>query len=302
MMLTGYDHPAYCHALAEFGTPTHLANANGWLLTRDVPGAQARDAMGCYPLFTCAQWDALPDDLERLRNEIVSVILVTDPFGNYDHETLRAYFDLLAPFKEHLVVDLTRSPDTFVAPHHQRNVKKAAKLVDVEVCADPMAYAADWIDLYGNLVARHGIRGIARFSRFSLAQQLQVPGAVMLRAVRDGATAGMLIWYQHADVAYYHLGAYSDAGYQARASFALFDAAMRHFRGRVPWLALGAGAGANASGDDGLTRFKSGWATGVRPTYLAGRILDTHRYEALVTSRGVPPVSYFPRYRAGEFA
>jgi hypothetical protein len=257
--------------------------------------------MGCYPLFTCGEWNAVPDDLEALKRELVSVTLVTDPFGDFDGGALSRYFDRFIPFKQHLAVDLSHDPAEFVAAHHQRNVRKAAKLVDVEVCADPLAHANEWIALYGNLVARHEIGGIARFSKVSLEQQLRVPGIVMLRAVHRGETAGILLWYLQGDVAYYHLGAYSDQGYAARASFALFDLAMRHFRRRVRWLALGAGAGVDGRGDDGLTRFKSGWANATRQTFLAGRILDPATYDALVASRRSPDVPYFPRYRAGEF-
>jgi hypothetical protein len=299
---SGYRHPAYCAALREFGTPQRLPHSNAWMLVRDIPRSEERDAMGCYPLFACANWDALPDDLEALRGELVSLVLVTDPFGHVDQGALAGCLDVLRPFKEHLVVDLGRAPDSFVSPHHQRNARKAAALVQVERCEDPAAHAREWISLYENLIAKHQIGGIARFSALSLEEQLRVPGIVMFRAVRNGETVGMLLWYEGEEVAYYHLGAYSDAGYELRASFALFDAALRHFRGRVPWLCLGAGAGASGADDDGLTRFKRGWATGSRTAYLAGRILDPHAYDTLVQRNGVSAVSYFPRYRAGEFA
>ena len=108
----------------------------------------------------------------------------------------------------------------------------------------------------------------------------------------------MTLWYEQDDVAYYHLAAYSDAGYEHRAAFALFSAALAHFRGRVDWLALGAGAGAAATDDDGLARFKRGWATGTRTAYLCGRVLDPARYRALAGAGAGMAAAYFPAYRA----
>jgi hypothetical protein len=49
--------------------------------------------------------------------------------------------------------------------------------------------------------------------------------------------------------------------------------------------------------DDGLRRFKKGWSTHTRQTYLATRVLDRRRYEEL--SRGAGDANgYFPAYRA----
>ena len=45
--------------------------------------------------------------------------------------------------------------------------------------------------------------------------------------------------------------------------------------------------------DDGLSWFKSGWATATRIAYFCGRVLDRKRYEALAC-RGAK-TGYFPR-------
>jgi hypothetical protein len=66
----------------------------------------------------------------------------------------------------------------------------------------------------------------------------------------------------------------------------------------VRWLNLGAGAGLQAGGDDGLTRFKRGWSTGTRQSWFCGRIFDQRRYDRAV--RGAGSGSYFPAYRHGE--
>jgi hypothetical protein len=112
----------------------------------------------------------------------------------------------------------------------------------------------------------------------------------------------MTWWFVSAGVGYYHLGAYSDIGYEQRASFALFWRAIEVFRAAgLRWLDLGAGAGLANGAQDGLSRFKRGWSTTTRTAYLCGRILDHTRYSELVTAKGVASTDYFPAYRKGEF-
>ncbi|PYS84869.1 MAG: hypothetical protein DMF67_03065 [Acidobacteria bacterium] len=209
---------------------------------------------------------------------------------------------MVVPFKQHFVVDLSRAPEEFVHAHHRRNARKALRELRVEECANPAEFLDDWVALYGVLVERHGIAGVAAFSRESFAGQLAVPGVAALRAVRDGETLGMLLWYVQGEVAYYHLGAYSERGYELLASFALFSHAIDYFRRRgLRWLNLGGGAGAEGGSASGLSRFKRGWATGVRTAYFCGRVLDRGRYEEIVRAKKIPPTSYFPAYRLGEF-
>jgi hypothetical protein len=181
-------------------------------------------------------------------------------------------------------------------------VKKAERGLEVEWCPDPALHAAEWIELYAGLIARHEITGIAQFSPRALQEQLRVPGLVMARAVHQGATAGIVLLYRDGDVAYYHLGAYSEAGYRLGAAFLLFDRAIGHFRQQAQWLSLGAGAGADGHASDGLTRFKRGWATGTRTAWLGGCVLDRKRYDELAVSPGTTAAAYFPSYRAGEFS
>jgi len=300
---TGYMAPAYAESLSEFGSPRLLPRSGGWILERSIEGWPDRDATGCYPLFACRDWNSLHADLEELSG-LVSLALVCDPFGEYDEEYLRKCFgDVVVPFKEHFVTDLNRDPAEFVAAHHRRNARRSEREVNVEQCARPSDFLDDWYALYRVLIERHGIEGLVAFSKESFARQLQVPGMVALRAVRDGATVGMLLWYVQGDVGYYHLGAYSERGYELRASFALFDYALRHFASQgLRWLNLGGAAGA-AAGEDlsGLGRFKQGWSTGTRTAYFCGRIFDAEKYDEIVRSKGARAATYFPAYRVGEF-
>jgi hypothetical protein len=260
--------------------------------------------MGCYPLFQCQDWSRLQDDLESVGEGLVSVTLVTDALAECDPELLRRCFpDVFAPFKEHFVVDLSQKLETFVHPHHRRNARKAQRAMSVARCERPSDFLDEWVDLYALLVRRHQFTGIPAFSRTAFAKQLAVPGIVMFRATHDGASLGIVLWYRQGSRAYYHLGAYSEKGYELGASFGLFDFAINYFADSgTEWLNLGGSAGLSAAATDGLGRFKKGWSTGVRTAYLCGRILDRPRYAELVEARGASSTKYFPAYRAGEFS
>jgi hypothetical protein len=295
--LSGYADPSYAESMSEFGRPRELPRCGGRLLERDIPGTPHRDAAGCYPLFACRDWSALPDDVAALGDGLVSVAMVTDPFGAYDEALLRRAFpDVCFRFKEHFVADLTRPVESFVAEHHLRNAKRALAALEVEVHDAPTRFAEEWAALYAELVRRHEIQGVAAFSPRSLAAQLAVPGATLVRAVKDGRAVGAALFYVAGDVAYYHLAAYTEQGYEQRASFAIFRRAIETFAARSRWLALGAGAGVVAA-EDGLTRFKRGWSTGTRTAWFCGRVLDRARYDAIAAARGVSGTDFFPIYR-----
>jgi hypothetical protein len=298
-VLAGYRHPAYAASLAEFGQPLALARSGGRLLVRSIDGAPDRDAMGPYPVFACEHWPGLGEDLDALAGELVSVALVTDPFGAWTVELLDAAFpDRRVPYKEHYVVELAPDPVSRASAHHQRFAARGLRKVVVERVAEPASLLDDWSALYGELVRRHSITGVAAFSRAAFAGQLEVPGIVAFRATEQGETAGAALWYVDAGVAHWHLAAYSARGYKLDTSYALLAVALEQFADAgLQWASLGAGAGLHADPSDGLSRFKAGWASGTRTAHLCGRILDPERYRAL---GGAPSASFFPAYRAAS--
>lgn len=302
--VAGYLHPAYAESLAEFGLPRHLPKCGGWILERKIPGTRYHDGMGCYPLFACEDWQQLGTDLRAIGSDLVSLAVVTDPFGAYDVSMLqRCFRDVVRPFKDHYVIDLRQPLMSYVSRHHARNARKSLQRVEVEVCESPMHSLKDWLDLYSQLTRKHKITGIPAFSSLAFNRQFQVPGIVVFRAAYGQETVGMLVWYQQGEVGYYHLGAYSITGYDLRVSFALFWRAIEHFSAcqAMRWLDLGAGAGVTEDNTDGLSRFKRGWASGTQTAHLCGRILDPATYYEITEARKISPTSYFPAYRLGEF-
>lgn len=291
--LRGYGHPAYAASLAQFGSPTRLPLSEGSLLRRPITGTSAYDVMGPYPLFTCANWSSLGDDLDNLATSAVSAMAVLDPMAVVGQEHLRRAFpDRLVRLKDHFIRDLDRAGE--LSGHHRRNVGRALRSVEVERCADPQQYLDDWLALYSNLVRRHGLSGMRAFSREAFAAQFAVPGLLVWRAIRHTETVAMSLWFEAGPVAYYHLGASNSLGYEVGASYGLFHHAFEHLRERgVRHVDIG---GVPQAGSEGLQRFKSGWATERRDAWLGGRILDADAYERLSCGR----TGWFPAYRHGE--
>jgi hypothetical protein len=293
--MTGYADPLYAQSLGDIGAPIALPRAGGFLLRRPIVQGLA-DATGTYPFLVCHDWPALAGDLAALGDELVSVVAVPDPLGAHSPDDLAAAFpDRLAPYKTHYIVDL-QAPARRDS-HHDRNVRSALRLVEVERLADPASAADAWPTLYAGLVERHAIDGMAAFSPDALARQLAVPGLTVFAATQAGRVVGMALFYAAGEDVYYHLGAYDEAGYAAKASYALFDRAIEWFRAEgLCRLLLGSGAGLVSDGTDGLSRFKRGWATGTVQGYLGGRILDPAAYRALAQRRTAG--EFFPAYRA----
>lgn len=300
-MVTGYLHHKYAESLQEFGTPRELPRCAGWVLVRQIPGSPYYDGMGCYPIFACRDWSQLHADLKSLGDDLVTLTLITDPFWGGKLEDLQRCFDLVIPFKEHFVSDLSRPITEIVSKHHRKNARRALRDVCVERCPDPEQFLDEWADLYAVLIKRHDIGGIRAFSRQGFSRQLRVPGMVCFRVVYQDDVVGGNLFYVQGDVAYGHLSAFSPQGYALGASYAVKWAAIEYFADKLRWLTLGAGAGVWGDDSDGLTRFKRGWSTGTRTAYLCGRIFDQGRYSEVVRGKGVPSTGYFPAYRSGEF-
>src|SRR4051794_19142938 len=127
----------YASSMEEFGRPRRLERAGGWVLERPIAGFEDRDAVGCYPLFACRRWDRLGDDLAGL-GDLVSLVLVADPFGDFDPARLGALFNRgVVPFKRHHVVELGPPVESLASSHHRRNARKALSLVEIEPVDDP---------------------------------------------------------------------------------------------------------------------------------------------------------------------
>jgi len=280
--VSGYSHPEYAQSLSEFGRPIALDASGAWLLERSVPGGVDVDAMGCYPLFSALNWQGLTNDLGVLGSRLISVALVADPFGDYTLDQLRTWFDRVVPFKEHFVADFSRPLS--ISKHHKYYTKRATVSLSIETGVVGEEFCDDWSGIYESLVRRHRLSGIKAFSRQAFQKQLRVPGMIAIRALESGTLVGAHLWYEQRGVAYSHLAAASERGYELNCSYAIYAAALEYFRTKVKRIDFGAGAG-TALADDGLSRFKSGWSNSLQPALRSCSICGTGLSHALALIR-----------------
>lgn len=297
----GYSSELYANSLTEGDAVECLSGCRGQILVRRIGGSNLSDAVSPYPLFCCENWDRLHEDIDQLKG-VVSLSLVTDPFGDFEIDLLRGCFpDVMRQFKLHYVVELSDDPSRFVSKHHQRNVCVAVKKVTVREIGNPHEILDAWTKWYEHLKCRHGISGVTAFSKDSFEQQLRVPGIRVFEARHGDQSVGAAIWYVSGSHAYYHLGAWTETGYQQKASFAVFWASLTRFRDEgIQLVGLGAGSGLTDR-PDGLTRFKAGWSNRQLPVYFCGRIIDYDSYRQLSTASEAPSTeTFFPAYRRSD--
>lgn len=295
----GYAHPQYALSLREFGEPLELPRCGGWVLVRPIPGTPYKDAIGCYPLFSCRDWTKLREDLLEIGSDLVSLSLVIDPFSGVTLEYLWKNFDLVKPFKTHYIADLSYPLESFVDVDHRYNARKSIKMMDVEVCYQPVQYLIEWTKLYKNLICRHNIKNISAFSRECFDIQLKIPGMVMFIGKQKNNIIGANIVIIRDQVAYDHLSAYSNEGYNIRASYGIKWKLLAYLNEQnIRYLDLGGMAGTKEDPSDGLAKFKRGWSNEQRMVYISGRVFDRKKYDYICQQYQIKNNDYFPAYRA----
>jgi hypothetical protein len=289
-----YATPAYARSLPHVGQAFGVPEWGCEVLLREF--ADAFDATGTYPMAVLAADADLSAGLKRLKaHGAVSVTLVLDDFHRPSLEALRQSFNLVTRFKTH---QLQRATLPFAYDkHHRYEVRRASSRVRVR--AFDLAQAMpEWCALYDALVARHELQGLHRFPAEHFRALGRLPGVTSIGAWIDDRLVSAHLWVSDGRFVHSHLAASSEAGYAAGAAYAVYDASIRHFAG-AEVVNFGGGAGFADDGDDGLMRFKRGFANDSAPAYLCGAILDAPRYAELARQTGVAPDTlFFPAYRA----
>lgn len=299
---TGYLHPDYARSLSGFGKPQYLPASGGWLLVRTVPGSSGQDAMGCYPLFSCNDWTRIHEDMEEIKNDLVSMVIVSDPFAKVSVEYLTTHFDIVKPFKEHVVVDLEADWASLVKKNHRYYARRSLKKMDVEIVFQPERLLNEWVELYQNLIYRHNITGIRAFSRSCFENQLKLPGlfVVVGRSRDNNQVIGMHLVIVQGYNAYSHLAAYSKEGYGIRAAYGIYWETIRYLHSiSCRLFDIGAMAGTSDSHENGLWAYKTGWSDYKIPVYLCGKILNIENYVSECRRSGLINNNFFPAYRNG---
>ncbi len=291
-----YASQQYAEAFSPNYKPIGLSQSQTWILQRAIDNTDYVDAIGCYPRCVLAANVDLSKDFIMLQNQqIVSLTLINDIFFHPDLNYLQTNFDVCKPFKTHYLHDYQQS--FTLTKHHRYEVKRAHQDCHVKIIT-LSDYIDHWQQLYQELIKRHEIRGIQTFSPQYFHAVSQFPQLITTAAFdqQDNIIA-MHLWFEYEGYVYSHLAAANAQGYRLRAAYAIYDFVIKHFANKK-CIDFGSGAGLSDDPNDGLARFKRGFANTTKTNYLCGKILMPDRYEQLSKHQDQQiSTNYFPAYR-----
>jgi len=299
--MEGYLHPLYAESFSEIGTPLYLPKSKGWLIKRQIPGTNYFDAMGPYPLFFCENWDVLIEDFIGLKNELVSISLVLSPFSDFPINEYQDFFEIFKVYKDHYILDLSLPLNKTISKNKQRNAKRALRNLDVELKVSPNIDLDEWVILYNCLIELHDIDGLRAFSRKSFENQIAIPNTHYFRILHNRKVVGGNLFYIQGDVAYAHLSAFTEEGYELGAAYAVKWVALNHLKKMIRWVNFGGGVDESSEKIGGLDLFKKGWSSSSEKSYFCGKILNKELYEQLSIQKSDNNNQWFPSYRYNDF-
>lgn len=289
-----YGALAYAASLGHIGAPVEVPEWGCCVLERALEDGLT-DAAGPYPLAPLPPDCDLAGGLGRLRSRgFVSVVLVLDDVHRPELARLERSFDHVRAFKTHFVHRPELGAPTY-GKHHRYEIRRALRSVE----AGPLDLARDekaWSALYSTLSARHGLAGLHAFPPKHVWALAAMKGFEAFGAWAQGELVSAHIWAVHEGCAHSHLAASSARGYELGAAYAVNAAALERFVG-ARFVNLGGGAGASVGADDGLARFKRGFANSEASAYICGAVLRPEVYRHLCGAAGREGAGFFPAYR-----
>lgn len=292
--LNGYGSETYAQTLTHIGTPIWCAESQMFALRRPIPHSELEDLMGLYPMIRPLNWNALMADLAKLSDEFVSFVGVSDPMRCTDwHEIERENLRCTA-YKQHYVADLSTYLSEPQSSTTVRNVEFARQACQVRE-VDPTAGVHAFHELYQSLKSKTGTLGSADFSLGQLCKQSEIPGTRLFVALNESAAIGAIWVFVEGETAYFHLAAYNQAGYDARAGYALMHHAYQSLvSDGIRYAHLGGVPGEFGDEQNPLAEFKRRWSTETRTAFLIQVILKPEIYAQLSEGATTP---FFPAYR-----
>jgi hypothetical protein len=289
-----YSTLEYARTLEHVGEPHFVPDWGTYVIARPVE-AFHRDVAGPYPLAMLKPDADVRGGIEQLREEgFISAVLVCDHLSGPAMRVLTNAFARAEPFKQHYVVDRSIQP-WLPSNHHQDEIRRATRrgiVVEWTALSDVLD---DWVSLYAELKSRRGVSGTADFSRSSFERLAQCSGLRTAVAYLNGDVVGSHLWFSHEGRMWSHLASTNELGRRNGAAYALYDFSIRESGASL--VSLGGAAGTVESEDDGLARFKRGFANSSILTNLYGAILDANRYDELCDERRAGESTFFPSYR-----
>jgi hypothetical protein len=285
---------SYARTLAHVGSAVWVDAWQTFVIAREwKPGVF--DALGSYPLACLSETSDLGLGIQSLRSQgLVSIALVVDGLTGPPVGRLQAAFGISRSFKTHYLVDQQVAAYR-PSGHHRYEIQRASRR-GVEVRIVLLRDVLDaWTSLYDGLITRHRISGLQQFTHKSFEALADCDGLVTVAAFMGEDLVSCHLWIRYGRNIWSHLAASSALGYRSGAAYAVYDHSIRSFPEHT--INLGGSAGTEDAGDDGLARFKAGFANRTQDAYFFGEVLDAAKYAELCDERGAADDEYFPAYR-----
>ena len=290
-----YSSRSYVEALAGADRAVHFPEVGTWATIKNIPGSDRVNVAGPYPFANIER----PQSMESVRRSLsaigaVSFVAVTDALRD-NSDWLEDEFDWVRQYKTHYVLDRDLPPPV-LSNERRYKIGKANRACETRLVSLG-DHLDEWRALYDNLIERHGLHGIHRFSHSYFAALAAMPDFVAVAAFAARELVSCHLWLVHGDFAYSHLSATSQEGYRLRAASAVYVKSLSLLQGcRI--VDLG-GAADNARSAGGLAEFKKGFSNDTRTNRVCGVVSDPDAYASICVEAGVDPdsTSYFPAYR-----
>ena len=251
-------------------TPMAVPEWGTYVLIRGGQGGQGpKQATGLEP---CASLDPgcdLRGGLDRLKHAGVgSLSLITDPLWQPPLEALQETFNLCRPLKLNFIID--RKKGVRIRKRHRNRINKARNQCQVETVRLTDHFET-WWQLYESLVSGKQIKESS--SRFHFEKLAELDELTTIAVRLDGEITAMTLWVRYRDKLYFHSSACSEKGYEAFATHAAYDEAIKIFED-CRYVNLGATIGFVDS-NQGLAEFKRGFSNDTLQNYFCSAILTT---------------------------
>jgi len=237
-----------------------------------------------------------------LREQLVCVNMVLSPLSEFPVDEFRNSLDIFYPYKNHYILDTSTPLTISVSKNKRRGALKALKTLSVDLVKAPNIDLDEWIYLYNHLKKHHDINDIRAFSRDSFSKQITIPGTLFFRVWHNKNLVGGNLYYIQRNVAYGHLLALTDKGYELGAAYAVKWISLQYLSKLVKFVNLGGGTGIKDGEESGLDLFKSGWTNSISQSYFCGIVLQHQYYESLIQDRNTKHQKWFPAYRINDYS
>lgn len=288
----------YVSSYAHVGEPLEIPEWGCWILKRPIGNTGLYDALGGYPAWIVKPNADIQKGLLRLKSlGFVSFVCVPDNYYCPSISELSQYFEIVHPFKDHYLYD-KRLGEFKYSKHHRYECRQALKSVVVKIIS-LTHHISEWVALYQCLVRRHQISGFLAYPASALCKIASLDKELTtIAAFQNNILVSCHLWVAYGGQVSSFLAASNTIGYEARASYAIYDKAIQYF-GENSLINFGGSAGIQTNAHAGLAKFKSGFANTCKKAYILGSVLDREKYQDLCKLTNTLNIeNFFPAYRS----